>query len=210
MILVTHPRSGSEWFFDCLQDSKFVRWEIFGDLGRATDNQLKMPQLSVNAKMSMVKSNPPSKSHKFMLYRFWGDVEPSHPLVDHMMSRNDVVLLRRRNTRAAIISMMVAANNGLNFHYDPKLLTKSFKIEKDRIEVWAYRMHWIFEDPKLALKYSEALWYEDLLAGQKPQTVKFDGTASLRPIRNSSKLNLVTNIDQVDGWFNELGVPGSL
>lgn len=208
MILVTHPRSGSEWFFDCLQDSTFVRWEIFGDLDRQTDTTFPMPTLGLGAKERILRTAPPGKSHKIMLYRFW-DESPPESLVQHLRARQDVYLLRRRNTRAAIISLFVGVNNDLNFHADPTKLNTSFTLTKDQLVRWAYRMHGIFEDPARSLGYKEVLWYEDLLAGNYPLTLRFENR-STRPIRRSAELGLVQNIEQVNEWFNELQIPGSI
>jgi hypothetical protein len=209
MILITHPRSGSEWFFDCTPETRYTNWEIFSGLSNfTTDGGSRMPAVSLNAKSAILK-NAGTKSYKIMFYQFWQEVPVGHRIVEELQARDDVYLLRRRNTRAAIISQQTAANNGLNYHGNPDKLTKKFDITRESIVDWAYRMHGVFEEPALRLNYREELWYEDLLAGRYPLTINFRDT-SHRPIRNSVKLNLVQNIDQVNAWMDELGVPGDL
>lgn len=210
MILVTHPRAGSEWFFDCLLDSRYVCWEIFGGLHLMNDNESPMPHLSPGAKELAIRSTPPTRSHKIMLYYMWDTIPHDHSLIAHLRGRDDVYLLRRRNVRAAIISILVGIHNGLNFHGDHRKLVQPFVATRQSVENWVYRMHHIFSDPAKALTYRETMWYEDLLEGKLPETLRLDINRSRRPIRRSASLGLLQNMEEVNRWMDELEVPGQL
>lgn len=210
MILISHPRAGTEWFFDCIRPNDFVRWEIFG---RALYNKHERPlipslHMTVDQKAQVIASN--IGSHKIMLGPLLEEASPNHFVLDHLRERDDVYLLRRRNVRSAFLSLQIAAYNNFNFHGDNRTITKSFAIKRDAIDRWHYGMHEVFNEDH-GFNYQEQFWYEDLLAGMLPQTLNFNPNRTQRPRRNSLQYqHLITNLDEVIHWMDELGTPGNL
>lgn len=204
MILITHPRCGSEWFFDCVE-TDYPGWELFGKQNRSA-HLPQTPVLTNAQKLDLLQSN---QSQKIMLYALIDEADPA--IMNHLRARDDVYLLRRRNVRASILSLQIAARNDLNFHGDVSKINKPVNITYEMLVRWNHNMNLIF-DQDLDLRYTEQLWYEDLISGYRPNTLQFDALRSNRPIRHSAFRfkSLVLNLDQVEAWMNELQIPGTL
>jgi hypothetical protein len=216
VILVTHPRAGSEWFLDNLKTS-YGSWEMFSGTNWivGATPPVKFPEISVKAKLAMLKSLPSSRSHKIQLWALeWATTGPEADatlaIIEHLKTRDDVYLLRRKNTQLAIVSLNMAIQNYYNYHRSNDDLVKPFEITRAEVQEGKYHMYDVFsKGPQL--NYRETFWYEDLLAGQNPSTLEFDRTKSKRQIRNSvQRQNLLLNAAQVKEWMAELEVPGSL
>jgi hypothetical protein len=216
VILVTHPRSGSEWFLDNLSSS-YNYWEMFSGWNWAVGSspRLKFPEISVKAKLTMLKTLPDTRSHKIHLWSLdkaaaGAEADATQEVIEHLKTRDDVYLLRRKNTQLAIVSLFIGMRNDYNYHRSNDELVKPFEITREEVQRWKHHMYDVFnEGPQL--NYREMFWYEDLLDGQNPSTLDFDRSKSTRQIRNSAqRLNLLSNADQVNEWMAELEVPGSL
>jgi len=199
LLLVTHPRSGSEWFLDCVVDFKYPGWELFGELNRKIADRSPIPRLSLSAKLLMLKSGQAQahKAHHYVLSRELDDPAKLEGV--------QLICLRRRNVEAAIFSALIAVGNNLNFHWKIDHLIKPIKPAREQVEGWFQRVYGTF-GVGLKLPYTETIWYEDLLSGKLPNTVKLDLSKSSRPIRKSQERfkHLVLNYEEVKSWIDEL------
>jgi hypothetical protein len=176
---------------------------------------LKFPEISVKAKLTMLKSLPSTRTHKIHLWALekatsGSEGDAAQEVIEHLKTRDDVYLLRRKNTQLAIVSLFMGMRNDYNYHRLNDDLVKPFEITREEVQRWKHHMYDVFnEGPQL--NYRETFWYEDLLAGQEPSTFEFDRMKSTRQIRNSAgRLDLLLNAAQVKEWMAELEVPGSL
>ena len=224
MILISHQRSGSEWFLRGLIDQRYNGWEIFGDLENLTIDHEKFKNISFDARLAMLKAMPNGNAHKIHISQLtkiclgkWPPIDPkihqnAPSLVKHLASRNDLYLLRRRNIRETMISFMVSKYNKFNFHGSPNRLTEPFTIPYHDLIDWYRSFTSEFEWAEKAFKYKERFWYEDLLDGsQVPTTVRWSGSRSGLVKRNSTQYtHLIQNFDEVQNWMDDLSMPGNL
>lgn len=202
MILMCHPRSGSEFLLRGL-DLPYSQYEILGTMQYAN--------VPLSKKIAYLKTlEGAQKIHGFQLRAVMG--ETLAPVLIDSIRAHKLYFLEREDKRKSMVSEWIAVRNGMNYHADPKDLTRSGRMVYS--EFWAlYQSHvmdtlWI----SAAFPYVERFTYEGLLAGEQPRTLQFDiakGNA-LTTRRNSWELGLIQNIDQVNRWMDELQVPGTL
>jgi hypothetical protein len=223
MILISHQRSGSEWFLGGLVDHTYNGWEIFGDMENLTVNFSKFKSIGFDARFAMLKTMPANKVHKLHVVQimqicaghwpYHRDAEArAAEFVKFLKEHNSLYILKRRNIRAALISFMIAKYNQYNFHQDPAKLQTPFRITHADIFRWNRSFTADFDWVENSLPIQETFIYEDLLAGsQVPSTLNWDSSRSKIVKRGSLKyLELVQNLDEVQEWMDILNIPGSL
>lgn len=228
MILLTHPRSGSEWFLHGLTDVRYGGWELFSELQRPVAREgaltASFKGVSFDAKLTMLRALPTTRAHKVFAshlvqaaegfpHALYAPPEPRAPeLLATLKRRPDVYLLRRRNVRAAVLSLLIGYHNGHNYHGATAGLTTPFTVAYHELFHWTRSFTVDLDWAAALLPVQEALVYEDLLTGsQVPCTVAWDGAASpVRPRDSSRYYHLVRNLDEVNGWFDGLNAPGAL
>jgi len=216
MILISHQRSGSEWFLHGLHDIKYGKWEILGDLDRIVGtNFTQFNIIPMSARLAMLRTCPPNKAHKIHFSNLLARRENPQEwdsIIEVLQARNDVYLLTRRNVRRTLISFMIARFNNLNFHQSSALLTSSFTIDRDYLEKWYHLLHTAADEICPLFTFKEEFILEDLLDGsQVPQTLKWSADHSTIKERGSVNfVHLITNYEEVVGWMDEMQIPGTL
>jgi len=211
MILISHPRSGSEMFMQSLNDVFWVGTEIFCE--PTPQNMSLWDNRSFSAKMAYLRAMPASKGQKIHAaqIRTTSTQNNTVELISHLASRDDVYFLRRRNIRKSIVSWFVGYINGHNYHRGYNELVASSAMSFDQFfktYTWMYHdMIWA----ENTFKYAEKFVFEDLLDGQRPKTLRLDFNLAKTVQRDSFKLrHLITNFDEVVGWMDTMNVEGSL
>jgi hypothetical protein len=131
-------------------------------------------------------------------------------LLSVLRQHKDIYFLKRENVRKSIVSEWVAFINQ-NYHKDhTKLVKKAPMVFSDLFGIYqTHHMDTLWAEN--FFDYTEKFTLEGLLDGSNlPTTCTYDPTASDTVRRDTWKLDLIPNIDQVDRWMDELGVPGSL
>lgn len=224
MILISHPRSGSDWFLRGLLDFDFSRTEIFSRLnakvvrppdGDFTDES-PFKTVSFNAKLLMLKHMPITRCQKIHLWDLSDQImnkenTRSAELIQILKGRPDLYFLSRRNIRAQIVSHFVARVNNNNFHGESSELTLTGEVQySDFFEFYRTLSDtaWV----KNAFKIREHFVFEDLLSGEQiPNTVRWDPSKSDVQRRGSmSYKSSILNFDQLVSWMDDLNVPGNL
>lgn len=227
MILITHPRCGSHWFVSGLTDHKFDGHEIFGESQSLPSDGSYYniyADYSFADKIEILKNLPSDRVHKIHISDLLRNKQGSAVgketpiLLEHLRSRDDVYLMKRRNTRAALISLFVAgAQLGYlpvqkAFHNSPHLLTRRFTLQFSKLLDW-YRMFYSdFVWLEKCLKFKEIFYYEDLISGwQEPQTFNWiNRSRNYSKVNSLEKLHLIENLQQVELWMDLLDIPGNL
>lgn len=212
MILISHQRSGSEFFLHGLHDITYGKWEVLGDMDRIVGTSFTQFQsVSFNARLRMIASTPSTRAHKihFSNMRREENTEHWEPLLNVLRARKDLYMLTRRNTRAAIISFMIAKFNNMNFHEGSERLTKSFTIEREYLEKWYQYLGTDASWARELLPIKQELVFEDLLSeSQTPDVPWSAGRSTIKERGSKNFVHLIENYDQVVTWMNELGIPG--
>lgn len=215
MILISHPRSGSDWFLSCLKEP-FSRSEIFGGLNDLDDSPFKA--MTPSAKISYLRHMPIGRSQKIHAWDFMHQTvnimtsAETERFIRVLGSRKDLYLMRRRNLKAAIRSYLIAVINDRNFHGKDSELTQSRDVTFSEV-LLAYQG---FESDLALLErtfeYKEIFVFEDLLSGvQVPQTVDFDRSRSeVKERRSAQYCSCIRNYEQFEQWLHLLKVPGQL
>ncbi len=215
MILITHQRSGSEWFLYGLEDIKYHGWEILGDMDRIVGTSFSQFQnISTSARINMLKSAPKTRAHKIHFSNLRRESSGSYwpAILKVLQERDDVYLLTRQNTRAALISFMIALKNRMNFHESSASLTTRFTVTRDELVRWYAYLGTDVNWARQFLAFKEEFTYEGLLGGtEAPSTVKWNAATSRVQRRGSADfIHLITNYNEVVGWMDELQVPGAI
>lgn len=211
MLLLTHPRSGSEWFLSSLPNIKYSGIE-FGGLSYLLTPQL----MEIDKEITIFKYRTLVRSHKvffsYLDFRKKTNPDKWDELVAAINKRDDLYLLSRRNCREAILSFYIGYNNNNNFHNSTSTLTTKFLISKAGLATYFDLVYSKKEWVKQLFSFKEEFFYEDLVNGtQTPQTLTYDPSISTVQPRNSSEYyNLIQNFDEVISWMDELGVPGTI
>ena len=211
MILITHQRSGSEWFLHGLTEVKYHKWEILGDFDRFVGTSIpKFQNISTSARIQMLDAVPKNRAHKIHFSNLRRESQGEHweTLLNVLQKRDDLYLLTRKNTREALFSFMIALKNNLNFHESKLHLTTSFTITHEELKLWYKYLGSDVTWVKSLFNFKEEFTYEDLLSkAQHPTTVAWDANQSHVHRRGSSDFNhLVQNYDEVQMWMNELEI----
>ena len=215
MILITHQRSGSEWFLHGLTDVKYNGWEILGDMDRIVGTSFTQFQnISDAARLQMIKSTPPTRAHKVHFSNLRRESEGPNweAVLSTLQGRDDLYLLTRQNTRRVLISFMIAMKNGMNFHESVEKLTTPFSVTQEELARWYQFLGPDAEWARSLFDFREEFVYEDLVSGaQVPQTISWDSQRSKVQQRGSIDfVHLIQNYDDVIQWMDELGVQGTL
>jgi len=222
MILLCHPRCGSEFFLRSVPDFTYTENEVLGALHGLNFDRGWMSRSSFSAKLQELRNKPADVAMKLPVLHVLQAVEgglggtykrepEAAQLLELLATRSDLYVLQRRNLRAALLSFFIAKQNNLNFHGDPALLTTPFTIAFHEL-FYFYRVFDAVEWAARTFNVREHLVLEDLLSGaQVPSTFKFEPTRS--PIKRRDSLrfkHLVQNLTEVQRWLDLLRVPGSL
>lgn len=215
MILITHQRSGSEWFLHGLTDVKYNGWEILGDMDRIVGTSFTQFQnISIDARLMMLRTSPKTRAHKIHFSNLRRESEGARwdTLLRTLQGRDDLYLLTRTNTREVLISFMVAMKNNMNFHESKTRLTNSFSITREELERWYKFLGPDAEWAKSLFTFKEQFTYEGLLDGTEvPTTIAWDPASSKVQRRGSTDfIHLIQNYDEVLRWMDEIQVPGNL
>lgn len=215
MILITHQRSGSEWFLYGLTEVKYNGWEIIGDMDRIVGTSLSQFQgISIAARIEMLRTSPPSRAHKIHFSNLRRKSDEPHwgNLYNVLRDRDDLYLLTRRNTREVLVSFMVAMKNNMNFHESKSRLTSPFSITREELQRWYQFLGPDVEWARSMFKFREEFTYEGLLAGsESPSTIAWSADHSKIQRRGSTDfIHLIQNYDEMLHWMDQLKVPGVL
>jgi len=209
MILISHPRSGSEFFIRSTP-YPYSGLELLNE--NHTDTIKKQEGLSFGARFQILKSSTEcwQKIHAVHLRQLCEKQMLAPKIMAHLRERDDLYLLQRRDMRKSIVSEWIALSNNQNYHGDPKLLTEKrslpFSIFMNLVQAHYIDTKWI----ENVFDYRESFVFEDLLNGAAPSTLQWNPALSTTVQRDSWKLNLVPNIEQVSEWCDTLRIPGSL
>jgi len=209
MILMTHPRSGSEWLLTSLSNVSYAGWELFGYQNYIDDHRYApFRNLSFDAKLNLLKRLKFDSAHKIHfsdLSRLKQNNFEVDKLISILNSRTDLYLLRRKNIKASILSCLIALKNSLNFHNCDHLLTQKFKAEKTLVDQLIAAIYYDTEKYFNMFKYQEELYYEDLIDNKNiSKTLKIDFSKSLIKKRNSVLYyDLIENFDEVNSWIDQ-------
>lgn len=208
MILLSHPRSGSEWFLSGLTDIKYSTWEIFGRLNTIPGTrEYVFRNISVEAKISMLKHAMPNRADKIHFDNIDYQMNlPTWNKLYEVLKTKELYSLRRRDERATILSFLIAWYNDYNFHGSTANLIKKFKVNKtdflkfyDLIIVKPKKLKNLFE-------FKEEFIYEDLVEGKQiPKTLNWNPSkSSIRKRGSEDYYNLIANYDEICSWIDEI------
>lgn len=213
MILISHPRAGSEWFLRSLVGFTHAKSEIFSHTTEDPVQKSPFQGMKFGPKLMFLKHMQPHQCQKIhgCHIREQANVQPrAHEIMQHLKTRTDLYFLERRNMRKAMISGFCALASNGNFHDDPADLVPtemSYKNFMNLVTSYYLDTLWI----KQALPYVEMFYFEDLLAGQQPKTLSLDHAKSDTIKRDTfARRELVTNFDQVIQWMDDINIPGDL
>ncbi len=215
MLLISHPRSGSDWFLRSLVGFTSTRSEIFSHVNDDPLQQSTFRGRSFSAKLMYLKFMQPHQVQKIHAahIRDLSQTEARAPeLVAHLRTRKDLYFIRRQNIRRSIMSGFIAAANGDNYHDDPADLITPAAMEY-KVFFNLYTSHYLdMLWAESVFEYKEKFTFEGLLSGAEvPKTVQLDFTKSDTIKRDSYLMkHLVMNYDEVEQWMNDLKVPGYL
>jgi hypothetical protein len=209
MILMSHPRSGSNWFQSSLVDIKPVYTELFSSdaITRENREEKLYRNISTPAKFNMVKH---SKNKCFKIH--FSDIirtprlNDQLYLIENIQQIDDLYLLTRRDVKSTLVSLCVALYNNWNFTGQDTLLTNQFELTEEEIVGFYDIIFGSIDRLKDRFNFKEEFIYEDLVNGtQQPLTLTWDSSKSKYEKRNSmSYIHLIKNWDKVEGWLDQL------
>jgi hypothetical protein len=208
MILISHPRSGSELL---LRGSTFTygRFELFNEFNKQTAEKFK--GISFGARFSMLKNQSPQTAQKFHTCHLRHVLETSFlgpDILKHLQERDDVYFIERLDKRKAIISEWVAMINGENYHDDMNALKVARSMPFNAL-IKLHRTHVLDTDfVRPLLTYRETFTMEGLVSGENtPKTFDWKTSRSNTQIRETWRKGFVPNLDQVSEWMDMLSIP---
>ncbi len=215
MILITHPRCGSEWFLKGLPHHRYSGWEILGRLNRIVGtSEPVFRSIPLSTRVFMLENRPPNHAHKLHTHdvrRAYGT--PYWDRISKAISKyDDTYLLYRRNARQAAVSYWVATLNNLNYHQENELL-KPCTITQQHLNTFFFEFYQELEWVKSLFNFKEVFVYEDLVSGvQVPTTVEWNPAESPVQRRDTAGRfrHLVTNLDEVQQMMAAMQMPGDL
>lgn len=214
MILISHPRSGSDWLLRGAPELGYSRCEIFSHLNDEQNSTFK--GVPFGAKIRYLKAmrigTACQKIHGCQLRQLVQDEPRAHELITLLRERTDLYFIKRLDMRKSIVSGWIAAANNNNYHYDPKDLTQGGNMSyKELFNLYtAHYLDTLWVEQ--AFDYVERFTFEGLLSGAEvPHTFVFRPALADSIKRDTYKIkHLITNIDQVQGWMDDLRIPGQL
>jgi len=210
MILFSHPRSGSEWFLSGLTDYRYILWEMFGLLNDipGTKENANWGSISFGAKINMMNVGAKlNRAYKIQLHQIDLEIQKdTWPILKAAIQKHDLYLLTRRDTKAVLVSFIIARHNNYNFHRSKLLLKNTGIISRQNVEDCYNLIYKSLENYKNLFDYKECFVYEDLLSGVSvPKTLNWNPNKSYVVKRSSMDLvDLIDNKDEVLGWIDEL------
>jgi len=204
MMLLCHPRSGSNWFLSCLVDKPYSPIEIF-TTGYGSPGYL-FKTISVTAKLSMVRNdkNKFFKTHFCDIERMPSSYE-KEVLIDGLQ-KMEMYLLTRNDVKRSIVSFAIALHNNWNFLNNHDQLQRTFRLTEEQILFYYDLLYASIDRLQGLFNFKEQFVYEDLINGvQQPASFKWDKNKSTLTERKSMNyLHLIENWDQVEGWIDQL------
>ena len=211
MILLTHPRSGSEWFLTSLPKNQYGKWEPFGTLNSVPGSPENMQgggSISFDAKIKLLAkaaiSNRAIKIHFCDIHREMQN--DTWPVLLEAINKHDLYFLVRNSIKETLISYLIAEWNDFNFHGSTHLLNKTFRIEKDKIPYYYNLIYGNTYAHKDTFQYKEQFIYEDLIDRKNtPTTLNWNPSVSPYKRRGSMRyIKLIENYEEVLIWIDEL------
>lgn len=214
MILISQARAGSTWFMEGLA----IPWsnvELLNTSAMWPGNPY--ANLDEHTRLKMLQAHPSSKGQKLIFMdivaktvgRAYSTKDISATM-RALSKRDDLYFLTRRNTRAQLVSYLLAIRNKNYHRTDP--LTVPIVVGYEEF-LTIYRG--IFSDTALfenAFKYQEKFVYEDLVRGtQTPRTLDWNPErAKLKRRFSLRSAGTISNYDELISWMDDLNVPGDL
>ncbi len=210
MILLSHPRSGSNWFMSGLTEYTYTPLEIFGTeeiKKHYRPDEYVFKNISMKARLAMAKID----KKKFFKIQFCdidrnSDLSARNYLIENLQKMDNLYLLTRRDVKKTLISLAVGFKNGWNFHGDNNNLVNKFSLTIMDLLLYYELSYGALDRYKDYFNFKEKFIYEDLISGQQvPQTLGWDPSKSQIKERNSMNyIHLIENWDQVETWIEEL------
>jgi hypothetical protein len=209
MILFSHPRAGTEWFLRGLVDYHYCHWEMFNPINQipGTVENRSWGTITFASKIRMLRVGATTdKSFKIHFYDLAREMtNDTWPVLKEAIDLHDHYRLTRRDTKAAVISALLAKFNDHNYHRH-HFLDKTGIIKKHEVLITFRNIYTDTYDATPLLNYKEEFIYEDLVDKTYiPKTLNWNPAISNTIQRKSFEMvNLIDNKEEVLGWIDEL------
>lgn len=195
--LLCHPRSGSNWFFECLTDIKYSQGEYFGPWYSTYQN------IRPSAIFKMMDNTKKFYKVHFMEISRTKDESRREAIIEGLQQR-ELYFLERKDVKSAIVSFLIALKN-VNFIGPVDSLQSLTLTEQDVINAYD-GIYGSIDKYKSLFKFKEEFTYEDLIDGsQHPKSFAWDKSNAKISKRNSIELvHLIKNWDKAETWIDNL------